>query len=111
MNEKTAIDDLVVNTQKQKSELLTALELIVNQDNIEGKTILNNQQVQALTMMNWAGQVYEIPFLQEFVVLYPRYRISGDDGRGRNEIIKIAQAVQLREDDRTKTLSEIMNRR
>jgi hypothetical protein len=76
------------------SDLIKAIEILQSPKNLEGNTILTNQQVNALTLMNWAGQVYNIEFFKHFTALFPRYRISGDDGRGRKEIIQIAEAIR-----------------
>jgi hypothetical protein len=78
----------------QSSDLIKAIEILQNPSNIEGNTILTNKQVNALTLMNWAGQVYNIDFFKHFVPSWVRYRISGDDGRGRKEIIQIAEAIR-----------------
>jgi hypothetical protein len=76
------------------SDLIKAIEILRNPTDIESNTILTNEQVNALSLMNWASQVYEIDFFKHYVSLFPRYRISGDDGRGRKEIIQIAEAIQ-----------------
>jgi len=96
---KTSIENDIQNdaniiTDNRGSDLIKAIEKLQSQENIEGNTILDNAQVNALTLMNWAGQVYDIKFFVYFVNQFPRYRISGDDGRGRKEIIEIAKAIQ-----------------
>lgn len=108
---KTSIMDKLIGGFKQdKTELITSLEMLVDDSFIEGKTVLNNRQVTAITMMNWAGQIYDIPFLNDFVSKWSRYRISGDSGRGRDEIIKIAQAIQQKEAMEHERLKEIMGK-
>jgi hypothetical protein len=110
-NEKSAIDKLVTNSGSKKSDLLSSLEMLVNESFLEGKTIFNNVQVTAITMMNWGGQVYRIPFLTKFVNSWVRYRISGDNGRGRDDIIKIAQAIQQQQDKEHERFKELLETR
>lgn len=87
--------DIIVSGGKSASDLILSLNMLLDDKNIKGKTILDNRQVTAITLMNWAGQVYDIPFLNEFVHNWCRYRISGDGGKGRQDLISIAQAIQL----------------
>lgn len=90
------------------SDLIKAIELLQSPKNLEGNTILTNIQVMGLSLMNWAGQVYNIEFFKHFVSLYPRYRISGDDGRGRKEIIQIAEAIRREKMEQHERNLEIM---
>lgn len=92
------------------SDLLRAMEILQNPKNIESNTILDNYQVNALTMMNWAGQVYDIEFFKQYVALYPKYRISGDDGRGRKEIIQIAEALSKEKIEQQNKILDLLRR-
>lgn len=92
----TAIEkDIAITGDRTPSDLILSLNMLLDDKNIKGKTILDNRQVTAITLMNWGGQVYDIPFLNEFVHNWCRYRISGDGGKGRQDLISIAQAIQL----------------
>jgi hypothetical protein len=97
---KTAIENDIQNgdvhfsSDRNESDLITAMEILRSPDNLESNTILSNKQVNALSLMNWASQVYDIDFFKHYVALFPKYRISGDDGRGRKELIEIAKAIQ-----------------
>lgn len=103
------IDGLIhESSKKTETDLITSLKMLINNENLEGKTILDNRQVTAITLMNWAGQVYDIPFLNDFVDRWVRYRISGDKGRGRDDIIRIAEAIQRNRDVEHDKLKEIM---
>jgi hypothetical protein len=104
------MDKLIGGFQSKKTDLITSLEMLVDDKFLEGKTVLNNRQVTGITMMNWAAQVYDIPFLREFVDKWSRYRISGDNGRGRDEIIKIAQAIQTQQNLEHEHLKELMGK-
>lgn len=96
LKDNTAIErDIAVTGNRQPSDLILSLNMLLDDKNIKGKTILDNRQVTAITLMNWGGQVYDIPFLNEFVHNWCRYRISGDGGKGRQDLIAIAQAIQL----------------
>jgi hypothetical protein len=117
MTEKTAIEkdvqqkDINLITRDNKSDLLRAMEILHSGDNIESNTILTNEQVNALSLMNWASQVYDIDFFKHYVSLFPRYRISGDDGRGRKEQIQIAEAIQRANEEKDNRLIDILGRR
>lgn len=110
--EQTSIDDDIrKDNVVEKSDLLHTLALMLDDTNIKGKTILDNRQVTAITLMNMYGQIYDIPFLKDFVEEWARYRISGDNGRGRTELIEIAKAIQLnREKERNEMISLMGNR-
>lgn len=96
LKDNTSIErDIAVTGDRQPSDLILSLNMLLDDKNIKGKTILDNRQVTAITLMNWGGQVYDIPFLNEFVHNWCRYRISGDGGKGRQDLIAIAQAIQL----------------
>lgn len=106
------LDKLVFSGDKEKSDLITSLEMLIDDKNIEGKTILkSNKQVNAITLMNWAGQVYDIPFLRDYSNRWTRYRISGNDGRGRNDIIKIAEAIRLEHEREHEKYKELVGMR
>lgn len=114
--ETSVIDDIEGDSTTKKimaetdSELLRAMEILQNPKNIESNTILDNYQVNALTMMNWAGQVYDIEFFKQYVALYPKYRISGDDGRGRKEIIQIAEALSKEKLEQQNRIIDMLRR-
>jgi len=94
INDIDKTEELHLSQQKPSSELLEALKSLHNPKNIESNTILTNQQVLKLSLMNWASQVYGYRCFKYFIQLFPRYRISGDDGRGRKEVIEIANAIR-----------------
>lgn len=111
VDSQTAIEkDIVITGNKQPSDLILSLNMLLDDKNIKGKTILDNRQVTAITLMNWGGQVYDIPFLNEFVHNWCRYRISGDGGKGRQDLIAIAQAIQLEKKERDDSLLERLKR-
>ena len=100
-----------INTQSNSSDLIKTLEILSNPNNVEGNTILTNRQVIALSVINWGSQVYDIKFFKSFVKLFPRYRISGDDGRGRKELIQIAEAIQRDKQMQESRFMEMLGRR
>lgn len=108
--EETAVDrDIHKSDNIQKTDLMNSLYLMLNDKNLEGKTILNNRQVVAISMMNWGGQVYGIDFLKEFVAKFSRYRISGDNGIGRQQLIDIAKAIQLQKEKEHENLMQALS--
>lgn len=97
--------------QDNSSELIQAMQILHSSDNIESNTILTNKQVNALSLMNWAAQVYAINFFKHYVSLFPKYRISGDDGRGRTELIQIASAIQQAQQNKDDRLFDMLGKR
>lgn len=116
-SKKTAIEQDIENEsvkileQDTNSDLLKSIEILNNPKNIESNTILSNRQVIGLTMANYAGQVYEMEFYKHFVKSYPKYRISGDDGIGRKQVIQIAEAIQREKLANQEKLLDILGRR
>lgn len=96
-NEHEIINDDIQLFKETPSDLIKAMEILRSPENMESNTILNNPQVNALSLMNWASQVFDIEFFKHYVSLFPKYRISGDDGRGRKELIEIAKAISKEE--------------
>ena len=107
-----AVNDMLDIKQKESSsDLVKAMDILRNNENLESNTILNNLQVNGLSLMNWAAQVYEIEFFKHYVATYPKYRISGDDGRGRKELIQIAEAIQRSEALKQEKMLEMLGLR
>lgn len=116
MSETSVIDDIDnkdihILEQDSTSDLIKAMEILRSPNNMESNTILTNEQVNGLSLMNWASQVYGIEFFKHYVALFPRYRISGDDGRGRKELIEIAKAIQQEKLAENQQLLELIGRR
>jgi len=103
-------ENMQMLNQDSSNELQKSISILQNPTRIETTTILTNKQVNGLVMMNWAGQVYGISFFKEYASRFPFYRISGDDGRGRKEAIKIAEAIQLNKHDEQLRLAELFKR-
>lgn len=108
MNKK---DEQIISESSNTSDLMRAFDSLSNPINMESNTILTNKQVIALSMINWASQIYDIEFFKHFVQLFPRYRISGDDGRGRKELIQIAEAIQKDRMEQNNRFMELLGRR
>ena len=107
----TNSNDIQFVKDKNNSDLITAINILHSSENIESNTILTNEQVNGLSLMNWAGQVYNIEFFKQYVSLFPKYRISGDDGRGRSEIIEIANAIQREKIAENNRIIDILGRK
>jgi hypothetical protein len=114
---KTAIEqdieqnDIQIIEKDTSSDLIKAMQILHSTENLESNTILSNQQVNALSLMNWASQVYGIEFFKYYVALFPKYRISGDDGRGRKELIQIAEAIRREKVEDQSRLMELIGRK
>ena len=114
---KTAVEqdiedkDISIIEKDTSSDLIKAMQSLDNMENIESNTILSNEQVNGLALMNWAAQVYDIEFFKYYVSSFPKYRISGDDGRGRKEKIQIAEAVQRDKQEQNNRLMDLLGKR
>lgn len=98
--------------ERESSDLLKAIDILQNPKSLETNTILtDNMQVNALSLMNWASQVFDIEFFKQYVSLYPRYKISGDDGRGRRETIQIAEAIRREKIEEHERLLDVLGKR
>lgn len=116
-NDKTAVEqdiqnkDIEIIQQDRTSDLIKAMQILHSDKNIESNTILTNKQVNALSLMNWASQIYDIEFFKHYVALFPKYRISGDDGRGRKELIEIAKAIREEKEREHERMLELFDKR
>lgn len=114
---KTAIErdiqdkDIQFMEKDNNSDLIQAMKMLHSTDNIESNTILEPEQVNGLVLMDWAGNTYDIEFLKNYARKYPVYRVSGDGGRGRKEIIEIAKAIQMDKADQNNKMLEMLGRR
>jgi len=98
--------------QNYHSDVLQLVDLLQNPKNLESNTILdNNEQVVALTLMNWAGQVFDIEPFKQFVASYPKYKISGDSGTGRKQSIQVAEAIRREKIESDNRWMEFLRRR
>lgn len=100
-----------MQNKNNDTDLITAMHILASNENLESNTILDNEQVNGLTLMNWAGQVYDIEFCKYYVGTFPRYRISGDNGRGRKELIQIAEAIQRNKAEEQAKILDVLGRR
>ena len=99
-----------VNKSSNESEIGKSIDILQNPKRPETTTILSHQQVNALVLMNWVANVYDVPFFKNYVEKYPLYKISSQDGRGRKESIEIAKSLQLNNDERDRKLMELFKR-
>lgn len=103
--------DIELVNESNSSDLLKAMEILHSPNNLESNTILNNPQVIAMSVINYLAQAYDINFFKVFIKTFPRYRISGDDGRGRKEMIEIANAIRRDKEEEHQRFMEILGRR
>lgn len=88
------IDDTPKLLDEDRNVLLQALEFL--QTPTKGNTIINLQQITNLTIMNMIGQTHKIREFNDFVENWPVYKVS-EKGIGREQIIKISEAVRIEE--------------
>lgn len=107
---KKADSELKIIHNEEQSELGKSIEVLQNPKRVETTTILSDEQVNGIVMMNWAGQVYDIQFFKEYVKSFPLYKISGGGGKGREQTIEIAKAIQVNNEERDKRLVDMFRR-
>lgn len=93
------------------SDLIQAMKMLHSNENIESNTVLTQEQVNGLVMMDWAGNTYNIEFFKNYSKKFVKYVISGNDGRGRKEIIQIAEAIQKDKAEQNKQMIDLLGRR
>ncbi len=115
-NQRVAVTDgkkenvQYLNMHDSESELSKSIEVLQNPKKVETTTILSDEQVNGIVMMNWAGQVYDIQFFKNYVKSFPLYKISGGDGKGRQQTIEIAKAIQVNNAERDQKILEMFKR-
>lgn len=109
-NDISKHDEHIIN-ESTHSDLTRAFDHLSNPVNLESGTILSNRQVIALSVINYIAQAYDVNFFRAFVKTFPRYRISGDDGRGRKEIIEIANAIRKDREQEQQRFMELLGRK
>lgn len=92
--EYVKIDDNPKLLDTDRNVLLQALEFL--QTPTKGNTIINLKQITNLTIMNMIGKTYGIREFNDFVENWPVYKVS-EKGIGREQIIKISEAVRIEE--------------
>lgn len=74
------------------------------------KTILSNQQVSVLTTLDVISQLYDIPFLKEWVDYYAEWRTSGDGGKGREDIVEISKYHYAQQEQQQQQLIDALGK-
>ena len=106
------LEDGTINIldKDSNSDLIQAMRILHSNENIESNTILTQEQVNGLVMMDWAGNTYNIEFFKNYAKKFVKYVISGSDGRGRKELIQIAEAIQKDKAIQNQTMLEALRR-
>jgi hypothetical protein len=78
-------------TKEQESGLYKIVDILLNNDYMRVKTILDDAQKNAMTMMDILGQLYGIKFFDYYRKRYCQYSISGGGGKGRQDIVDITK--------------------
>lgn len=89
--------DVIRGQAKEHSDFKEAVEVLMNDKYKRRKTILNNRQSYELSVLDVISQLYEIQFLKDWIVYYAEWRTSGDNGKGRQDIVDIAKSHLLTE--------------
>jgi len=83
--------DDITNADNPPSDFSKVVDILLNDNYKRRKTILNNRQVAKITTIDILSQIYEIDFLQSWIENYAEWRTSGDNGKGRNDIVDISK--------------------
>ena len=112
VDEPTTKEDDIENFDHEDiSDFSKVVETLLNDEHMQLKTILNNRQVTKLTTLQVLSQIYDIVFLKTWIEDYCRLRVSGDGGKGRNDIVKIASShYSYRDKDDDNVLDRLRRR-
>jgi len=87
----SAVLDDIQKEEKEVSDFSKVVDILLNDKYKRRKTILNNTQVAYITSLDVVAQIYDITFLKHWVNGYAEWRTSGDNGKGRQDIVDISK--------------------
>lgn len=89
--------DIQRGLAKEHSDFKEAVDILMNDKFKRRKTILDNRQVFTLSILDVLSQLYDIQFIKDWISYYAEWRTSGDNGKGRQDIVDIAKSHILTE--------------
>lgn len=92
----------------QKTDLSNVVEKLLNEEWWQAKSILNDREISAITTLYVIAQKYDITMLLSWIMSYLRFRISGNRGKGRTDIVEIAKYSIDRENERMERMADLM---
>ena len=81
----------MVSAENPPSDFSKVVDILLNDNYKRRKTILNNRQVGKITTIDILSQIYDITFLKNWVNNFAEWRTSGDNGKGRQDIVEISK--------------------
>jgi hypothetical protein len=85
------MEDVITVDEDRPSDFSKVVDILLNDSYKRRKTILNNRQVAKITTIDVISQIYDIPFLKSWVNNFGEWRTSGDNGKGRQDIVEISK--------------------
>lgn len=112
-DESGVISDIMFSAGQNDTDFSKVSQLLLNEDYKRRKTILENFQVAPITTISVIAQIYDIPFLKQWVDEFSEWRTSGDGGKGRQDIVDISKAAVTgwRDDERKGIIDRIRGRK
>ena len=89
--QSSVLDDIVQADGSEQSDFSKVVDILLNDNYKRRKTILNNSQVAKITTIDVISQIYDVQFLREWVHNFAEWRTSGDNGKGRQDIVEISK--------------------
>jgi len=105
-NKQTSVQkDIKHILGKEQSDYSMVADLLLNEKFKRRKTVLgNNRQVGLLSALDVISQIYDIPFLKQYIDYYAQW-LTSIDARGRSDIVDISK---FRFDEQNKFNSQIL---
>jgi len=106
-NKQTSVtEDIKHVLGKDKSDYAMVSDLLLNEKFKRRKTVLGNtRQVGLLSALDVISQIYDIPFLKQYIDYYAQW-LTSIDARGRQDIVDISK---FRFDEQSKFNSQILD--
>jgi hypothetical protein len=105
----SVIEDIMIQEgESPPSDFAKTMYLLMNDEFRRRKTILDNSQVPAITVIDVIAQIYDIQFLQEFITYFAEWRTSGDKGKGRQDIVDISKFQYAEQQKMNEQFMDIM---
>ena len=91
-NKQTSVtEDIKHVLGKDESDYSKVADLLLNEKFKRRKTVLNNaRQVGLLSALDTISQLYDIPFLKQYIDFYAQW-LTSIEARGRNDIVDISK--------------------
>jgi len=91
----SVLNDLRV-VEDSKTDLAYTTESLFNRKWFRRKTRLSGRIISKLSVVDTLAQIWDIDFFKQWIPTYTEY-LTSEGGRGRKEIVDIAQAVIKRD--------------